>query len=551
MHKHILSIIVFFLLTTLSKAQVIDEVALNKLFETKNYDAALKGFTALLKKDTNNAIYKYKIGICLLNKRIDRSRAIPFLEEAMRPEKPKYICWFELGKAYAYASRFDDAMAMFRKAIEYKQKGVVEKAHREIEMCQNAKELMKKPVNVEFYNIGNLVNTEYADYYPIVTSYDEKLYFTSRRKGNTGNTADQDGIITSDIWVSQNVNGVFQKPKNLGSKVNTIGDEQITGLSADGSKLILYYDYGAKQFGDLQISINQKKEFEAGKGLSGGVNSPYFETAGCFGNSTSQIYFASDRPGGRGGRDIYVSNELPDGTWSDALPIEALNTPYNEDFPQISADGKTMYFSSEGFNSMGGFDIFKSTFDTVNNVWKAPVNMGYPLNSPYDELCFSTTLNEEFGYTSRISEEGAGDYDIYKVFFKDKSNGQQTIIKGRVIAGDTLNRNVKATVYITHYGDTVGIYTTKRNGKFVLILPVNNYKISIACKDYKPFEEDLFVYSGEYYRQFDNRDFTLKPIIEAPPKPIETKTENKTAPNKPMLEPKKENTQKLDKPNKK
>jgi hypothetical protein len=337
----------------------------------------------------------------------------------------------------------------------------------------------------------------------------------------------------------------------LGSKVNTIGDEQITGLSADGSKLILYYDYGAKQFGDLQISINQKKEFEAGKGLSGGVNSPYFETAGCFGNSTSQIYFASDRPGGRGGRDIYVSNELPDGTWSDALPIEALNTPYNEDFPQISADGKTMYFSSEGFNSMGGFDIFKSTFDTVNNVWKAPVNMGYPLNSPYDELCFSTTLNEEFGYTSRISEEGAGDYDIYKVFFKDKSNGQQTIIKGRVIAGDTLNRNVKATVYITHYGDTVGIYTTKRNGKFVLILPVNNYKISIACKDYKPFEEDLFVYSGEYYRQFDNRDFTLKPIIEAPPKPIETKTENKTAPNKPMLEPKKENTQKLDKPNKK
>jgi hypothetical protein len=177
--------------------------------------------------------------------------------------------------------------------------------------------------------------------------------------------------------------------------------------------------------------------------------------------------------------------------------------------------------------------------------------MGYPLNSPYDELCFSTTLNEEFGYTSRISEEGAGDYDIYKVFFKDKSNGQQTIIKGRVIAGDTLNRNVKATVYITHYGDTVGIYTTKRNGKFVLILPVNNYKISIACKDYKPFEEDLFVYSGEYYRQFDNRDFTLKPIIEAPPKPIETKTENKTAPNKPMLEPKKENTQKLDKPNKK
>jgi hypothetical protein len=551
MHRHIIYLFFILFCNSFTEAQVVDEDALNKLFETKNYDAALKGYTSLLKKDTNNAIYKYKIGICLLNKRIDRSRAIPFLEEAMRPEKPKYICWYELGKAYAYASRFDDAAAMFRKAIEYKQKGVSEQAHREIEVCQNAKELMKKPVNVEFYNIGNLVNTEYADYYPIVTSYDEKLYFTSRRKGNTGNTADQDGIITSDIWVSQNVNGVFQKPKNLGSKVNTIGDEQITGLSADGSKLILYYDYGAKQFGDLQISINQKKEFEAGKGLSGGVNSPYFETAGCFGSSTSQIYFASNRPGGKGGRDIYVSNELPDGTWSDALPIEALNTPYNEDFPQISADGKTMYFSSEGFNSMGGFDIFKSTFDTVNNVWKEPVNMGYPLNSPYDELCFSTTLNEEFGYTSKISEEGAGDYDIYKVFFKDKSNGQQTIIRGRVIAGDTLNRNVRATVYITHYADTVGIYTTKRNGKFLLVLPVNNYKISIVCKDYKPFEDDLFVYSGEYYRPFDNRDFSLKPLIEPPVKPIETKPIEISAPIKTQIEQKSKTTEKQIKPSKK
>jgi hypothetical protein len=551
MHRHIIYLFFILFCNSFTEAQVVDEDALNKLFETKNYDAALKGYTSLLKKDTNNAIYKYKIGICLLNKRIDRSRAIPFLEEAMRPEKPKYICWYELGKAYAYASRFDDAAAMFRKAIEYKQKGVSEQAHREIEVCQNAKELMKKPVNVEFYNIGNLVNTEYADYYPIVTSYDEKLYFTSRRKGNTGNTADQDGIITSDIWMSQNVNGVFQKPKNLGSKVNTIGDEQITGLSADGSKLILYYDYGAKQFGDLQISINQKKEFEAGKGLSGGVNSPYFETAGCFGSSTSQIYFASNRPGGKGGRDIYVSNELPDGTWSDALPIEALNTPYNEDFPQISADGKTMYFSSEGFNSMGGFDIFKSTFDTINNVWKEPVNMGYPLNSPYDELCFSTTLNEEFGYTSKISEEGAGDYDIYKVFFKDKSNGQQTIIRGRVIAGDTLNRNVRATVYITHYADTVGIYTTKRNGKFLLVLPVNNYKISIVCKDYKPFEDDLFVYSGEYYRPFDNRDFSLKPLIEPPVKPIETKPIEISAPIKTQIEQKSKTTEKQIKPSKK
>jgi hypothetical protein len=551
MHRHFLYIFIILFCNGFAQAQVIEEDALNKQFESKNYDAALKGYTALLKKDTNNAVYKYKIGICLLNKRIDRSRAIPFLEEAMRPEKPKYICWYELGKAYAYASRFDDAIAMFRKAIEYKQKGVSEKAHHEIEVCQNAKELMKKPIGVEFYNIGNLVNTEYADYYPIVTAYDERLYFTSRRKGNTGNTSDQDGIITSDIWVSQNVNGVFQKPKNLGIKVNTIGDEQVTGINADGTKMVLYYDYGGKQFGDLQISVNPKKEFEAGKGLSGGVNSPYFETAGCFGNSTSQIYFASDRPGGKGGRDIYVSNELPDGTWSDALPIEVLNTPYNEDFPQISADGKTMYFSSEGFNSMGGFDIFKSTFDTVNNVWTKPVNMGYPLNSPYDEMCFSTTLNEEFGYTSKISEEGAGDFDIYKVYFKDKSNGQQTIIKGRVIAGDTLNRNVRATVYVTHYGDTVGIYTTKRNGKFLLILPVNNYKISIDCKDYKPFEDDLFVYSGEYYRQYDNRDFTLKPLVDPPIKPVETKPTLPPVIEKSKAEQIDKGSQKINKPTKK
>ena len=507
----IVSILLLFIFLGLQNSQAQDEAVVNKLFDTKNYDAALKGLTKLYAKDTGNIILKYKIGVCLLNARADKSKAIPYFENILKNPKNKNICWFELGKACQFANRFDDAINAYNKAKEFGPKKDREQVFRSIATCENAKILIQTPVNVTFYNIGKKVNTEYADYYPIVTPRDELLFFTSRRKGNTGNTSDGDGLITSDIYISENKDGVFQKPKNLGLKLNTIGDEQVTGVSEDGKKLVVYYDYGGKQFGDFLLSTNPKKEFETGVPISGGVNSPYFETAGCFGKTTSQMYFASDRPGGKGGRDLYLSQELPDGTWSDARPIDQLNTEFNEDFPQLSADGNTMYFASEGYNSMGGFDIFKSEYDSIANIWKTPVNMGYPINTTYDEFCFSSVLNQEYGYMSKVSEEGAGDYDIYKVYFNDRSQGQLSIINGLIIAGDSLRPNVKATVYVTNKqtNDTVGIYNCKRNGKFVVILPINEYKISIECNGFESYASDLTLYGGEKYRKTDSKTYRL------------------------------------------
>jgi len=501
-------------------AQVVEDI--NKLFDAKNYDASLKGYQSLLKKDTNNLVYKYKVGFCILNLRMDRSKAIPYFEAVLKQPKPKYICWFELGRAYQYANKFDSAIYAYKKAIELGNKKEKEAVERAIETCNNAKELIKKPINVSFYNIGKKVNTEFADYYPIASPNDDMLYFTSRRKGNTGNSSDADGIMTSDIYVSENKLGVFQKPKNLGVKVNTAGDEQITGITADGKKIILYYDYGGKQFGDLQISQNPKKEFEAGKPISGGVNSTYFETAGCFNAEGTQIYFSSDRPDKNVGRNIFVSTELPDGEWSDAIAIDNINSEFDEDFPQLSPDGLTLHFSSNGFNSMGGFDIFKSEFDTINKVWGKPENIGFPINSSYDEICFSTIKNGEHGYMSKIADEGNNDFDIYKVIFNDKSHGQFTIVHGLVIAGDSIKPNVKATVYVVNKldNDTVGIYNTKYNGKFLLILPINDYKINIETKGFDIYSQELKIDGGENFKQKDAKTFRLKSqgktIINAP-----------------------------------
>ena len=258
---YLLNVLFLFIYVGNVKAQ--DEAEIAKLFDIKNYDASLKGYKALVKKDSTNFLFHYRLGICYLNARADKSKAIPHFEAVMKQQKPIVQCWFDLGKAYQYANRFDTAIFAYKKAIELGSKRLkeIEKAERQIETCLNAKELIQKPVNVTFYNIGKKVNTEFSDYYPITTPNDDLLYFTSRRKGNTGNTADADGVVTSDIYVCENKFGVFQKPKNLGIKVNTAGDEQITGVTSDGKKIILYYDYGGKQFGDLQIATNPKKRF--------------------------------------------------------------------------------------------------------------------------------------------------------------------------------------------------------------------------------------------------------------------------------------------------
>ena len=212
------------------------------------------------------------------------------------------------------------------------------------------------------------------------------------------------------------------------------------------------------------------------------------------------MFFASNRPGGFGGYDIYYSMILPDGTWGIPFNLgEPVNSENDENYPNITAEGTTLYFSSNGHNSIGGYDVFRSRL--IENKWSEPKNLGYPINDTYDNFNIALTSNARYGYVSRSESDGIGGLDIYRVIFNDipKTN---IIFTGKIMVGDSLHgvpfskvdSVLKITVYNKDKNNNVfASYQPGRNGKYTIALPPGNWKLEIIGSAYLPYNKDILI----------------------------------------------------------
>ena len=205
--------------------------------------------------------------------------------------------------------------------------------------------------------------------------------FYLAKKGNVGAPTVEVTDITHLIFL-RSVNGLYGKAKNAGAMVNGNYDEQCVGLSADGTWMTVYVD-NISTAGEIMFSAYNKSFAKpiAFDGLENNINNG-FETAGSLSPDGNTLFFASEREGGQGGTDLFMVRKLPNGKWSMASNLGGVvNTIWGEDFPYMAPDGKTLYFSSEGHNSMGGYDLFYTIWNQENNTWSTPKNLGFPLNS--------------------------------------------------------------------------------------------------------------------------------------------------------------------------
>jgi Tol biopolymer transport system component len=205
----------------------------------------------------------------------------------------------------------------------------------------------------------------------------------------------------------------------MGSVVNTPLNERVVSMNDDASQIFLYIDNEeSTKDGDIYLAVARNKVFDTPFSLKGLVNSKEEESAACISDDGSMLVFSSDRPGGAGQKDLYIAKRLPDQSWGEPRRLkDNVNTPYNEDFPMLTNDDKTLYFCSEGHNSMGGLDIFRTEWIDTLNAWSNPVNVGYPINTPEDNFSISFTSNKNEGFISSIRPEGMGGYDIYSIVF--------------------------------------------------------------------------------------------------------------------------------------
>ena len=483
-----------------------DAAAAKHFYSIKNYTSAIKVYLLLLKKEPEHVEYNQMIAKCYMLSNSIKAKAIPHLEFLTKQEKFPDDVWLDLGRAYHFSNRFDEALKSYN---TYKEKVINDKkatgeVQRYIEQVYNGKELIKNPLEISFENLGKGINCEFPDYYPIISPDGSCLYFTSRRKSPTAQMPEFDGLYPSDIFSGQLKDGQWQKIQSIAS-VNTNLDEQVVDVSDDGTILLFYIDR-VDVFGDIWISrrLNNKMTWLKSEPVSANINAGFESSASIFKDPATEmesILLASSRPGKAGNpnfgkTDIYISRKLPNGIWSDPQNLGPnINTEYKEEFPQFSEDGKTLYFASEGHSSMGGFDIFKSVWNETEQTWSSPKNMGYPINTSGDDLNISFTSDGRIAYLSTLREGGMGDLDIYKLILKN-IEPKESVYKGYISSTDTLHKGKKIKIEILNKANNAlfGIYTPDPNNSYyVMALPPGKWIMKAEADGYVTYSEEITI----------------------------------------------------------
>lgn len=477
-------------------------------FKFGNYIDALIVYKKLMELDPKNAEYPYKAGLCVLFTERDKSEAIKYLESADERKADPDVKFF-LGKAYHYNLKLDEALESYNKYITSGEGTKRAEVDREMEMVKNAKKLIQSPIDVEFENAGDKINSEFPDYYPFITPNESFLVFTSRRKSSV---REFDGYYPSSIYYSDVVAGEFSVTKKGSSMINSEYDNQAVGLSYNADKLYIYYD-DIKEKGDIYESNIVDFKFKKKEKMGENVNSIGFESSATISADGNTLFFASHREGGIGGKDIYMTRKLPTGDW--ALPQnlgENINTTYDEDFPNLFYDGTTLYFSSRGHNSMGGFDYFKSTWNEEANTWSKAENIGYPLNTTGDDICISFTEDKRHAYISAWRKDSKGFQDIYKVTFNEL-DARQTIIKSVIKAAGSTNPIIDAmiTVIDNRTQEEFNYTPNSKNGSFVITLVPGSYTVLIDAPGFSPKNETIFIKGKSDFIPFMTQEFVVNP----------------------------------------
>ena len=403
------------------------DLAREMIAATKAVDDARELMVVAANFDTTDLGANFEAGYLYITT-INKQLAEKYFNRVYR-KNPAYRFDLEywIGRSYQYGLQFDKAIDFYNRyksrlqqtSTNYsgKDKVPLKEVERRIEECNNGKEFVANPKPYSIINLGSEINSEYDDYGPVVNSDETEIIFTSRRRdGNVYENVWDDNKPYEDVFVSKKVKDAWTQATNIGPTINTKYNNSNLTLSPSGKMLFIYNDGVGN--GDIFYSeLKPDSSWSVPKPLVGSINSPYRESSVSMTKDESTIYFASERPGGLGISDIYSAMKNSKGAWSIIKNLgSGINTEYEEDSPYIDYDGKTLYFSSMGRKGMGGRDLFKSTLlDSVKQIWSEPENLGYPINTPDDDVFMAGTSTPNRFYFASERPGGYGYSDIYLI----------------------------------------------------------------------------------------------------------------------------------------
>ncbi|MBN2861764.1 MAG: PD40 domain-containing protein [Bacteroidales bacterium] len=456
----------------------------------EEYDLANQLY--LLLENPENLNIAYKIGTCYLNIPDEKEKAIPYLEAAVKSAsfnaKPASFketrapldAYFFLAKAYMINNELEKGLSTLRTfsklAGEIDDKGKkgiqnLEFIDQQIEAINNAIRFQGNPAMISRKLLGKEFSEGSMNENPAVSYDGNTLVYTERR-----------GMVNI-ILFSKKIRGKWQTPIDITSQLNAGEDCSSCSLNHDGTKLFLYKTDNFD--GNIYSSDYVNGSWTPIVKLNRNINTKYYESHASISSDNKRLYFTSNREGGTGGLDIYVSEKDASGDWG--FPINlgtSVNTPYNEDNPFITADGSTLFFSSEGHNSMGGYDNFKSSF--TSDGWDTPQNLGFPVNTTDDNKFlqpFNNGMNAFYSMKTDYKRR-----DIFYIGLEGPDVNEIFEISGQFMLNDTAlsaSRNFSIHILNNISGDVVGASTPDvKTGFYSVHVTPGNYKL---------------VYSGDGY----------------------------------------------------
>src|SRR5450759_1099387 len=494
---------------------------------------SLVGFSQGLHTSSNKALKIYKEGVSSFDY-LDFPNAEKYFKQAISVDNKFYEAYIMMGELMAKQSRYTEASLNYKAAVKIDslffrpvffnlanaemmsgdyfnalihfnvyqvQVGMSSlnkaTATKRIKNCEFALNAMKKPVPFNPVSVGTGINTSDDEYWPSITADGQTLMFT--RQPNMINNPGFTGVVQEDFYISYLSDNTWQKAFNAGAPLNTIQNEGAQTLSSNGSYMFFTACNRPGGIGncDLYFSAFNNGKWSEPSNLGMPVNTKHWESTPSISADGRTLFFSSSRPGGFGGKDIWVTRLNMKNQWTDPVNLGSnINTEGDEMSPFIHFDGKTLYFASDGWVGMGGFDLFVSRL-REDSTWTIPQNLGYPINTYNDEMGLIIESGGQKAYYSSIRDKSKGK-DIFSFnLYESVRPDPVSYMKGKVYDKET-GRLLKAEYELINLstGKIIIKNVTDESGNFLVCLPSGyNYGINVSKPGYLFYSEN-FMFEG-------------------------------------------------------
>lgn len=482
-----------------------------QLYDQREYMLAMKQLTDVIIEDSTFA-EAYLLRGDLFNDLKQPEKAIPEYQKALSIDSAIFPpAYFIIANLQFSIEQYTEAKANYLKYLSFHPKGQIElgKVSVNLPLCDFRLRMMAAPVPYNPVNIGEAVNSNGYEYINSVSVDEEQMYFTRRGADRRDNES---------FFESHKENGQWSTATELGEPINTSGNEGALCLSPDRMSFYLtccsrYDTYGSC---DLYTSQRYGNQWTEPKNLGKVVNSTSWDSQPCLSSDGRTLYFVSSRKGSKGGSDIYCTVLQADGSWS--IPVnlgDSINTIADEMAPFIHADGRTLYFSSEGHPGMGGADLFVSRMD-INGNWTKAVNIGYPVNTRGDEINLVINAGGDAAYISSDKAGGFGNTDIYRFELPKEARPQPvSYVEGKVFDKKDLHPLGASFELIDLATNRIIVRSTSDavTGEFLLCLPTDHdYALNVTCQGYLFFSKNFSLTNGSGKENPQQLDIPMQPV---------------------------------------